>query len=488
MAYLAGVEHDIFLSYAHGNPVLREWSLRVEGLLRDSLGILLGDRDNLLSIFTDKDALQGNDFLTPQLKTAVESSAALVIILTRHYVKSPWCQGEVKWFTAIAKNVAEGIFVIRAQPVLAADWPAPLKQNGEPILGYTFCDDREDALPYGILEQQTDKLGQAVVQLSQALFQFLRRRNEAASVSPPAPPSAAPGGVRPRVFVGFTTEDLEPDRSALAAQLSAGGELDVAAPAAPEEVDKIHALIAAAAEDSVGLVQLCGRASGRWARSADGYIADQIRQFEGKRRSTWLVLGSGLELAKLPASPYADFLKARDKRFHPAPTATEIRDALTAAAPADAPFACTLFVQSRKSYELAERQLRLKINDIRAKQLIDAVLLPIPPIYTIQEAGQLAALLQQRSQRAADIQAGLLILTDEPALLGEDLLEYRRDTGVGTARWPAAIVDASSASTVTEVDLGYPVFRLGDPAFSANLVQWLRGSVGTGGTGRGTGP
>src|SRR5262245_51491909 len=88
MAYVTGVEHDIFLSYAHGNQTLREWSLRVEGLLRDSLGILLGDRDNLLSIFTDKDALQGNDFLTPQLKGGVESSAALVIILTRHYVRS----------------------------------------------------------------------------------------------------------------------------------------------------------------------------------------------------------------------------------------------------------------------------------------------------------------------------------------------------------------------------------------------------------------
>src|SRR5215475_9348128 len=285
MAFVAGVKHDVFLSYAHGNPILREWSLRVEGLLRGSLGTLLGDRDNLLSIFTDKDSLQGNDFLTPQLKTGVESSAALVIILTRHYVKSPWCQGEAKWFTAVATNAAARIFVIRAQPVPAADWPSPLKQNGEPILGYAFCDDREDALPYGMLEQQTDKLGQAVVQLSQALFLFLRRQNEAASASRPAPPSAAASAVRPRVFVGFTTEDLEPDRAAMAAQLSAGGDVEVVAPPAPEEVDKIHGFVASAAEDSAALVQLCGRASGRWARSADGYIADQIRQFEGKHRS-----------------------------------------------------------------------------------------------------------------------------------------------------------------------------------------------------------
>src|SRR5262245_5221925 len=483
--YADGFEHDFFLSYAHGNATLRDWSLRVEGLLRDSLGILLGDRDNRLSVFTDRDALQGNDFLTPQLKGGVESSAAIVIILTRFYVKSPWCQGEATWFASVARGAAERIFVIRAQPVSTSDWPAPLKRNGEPMLGYAFCDDREDALPYGMLGQQEQFLGQAIIQLSQALFQFLRRRRTTVSQPAPSPPA---GADRPRVFVGFTTEDLEGDRAALATQLSAGGELDVAAPPTPDDVNDIHDLTASSAESCAALVQLCGRASGRWARSADGYIGDQIRQFEAKRRPSWLVLAPGIELSKLPASPYAEFLAARDKRFTRTPSAVEIRDALTASTGAGASFACTIFIQSRKAYEAAERRLRKKLADVRDAHLVDALLLPIPPIYTIQEAKQLEALLQQRRQRAADIQAGLLILTDQPEFLGEDLLEYRRDAGVGAARWPVAIVDASQAPAVTESDVGYPVFRLEDPAFVTDLAHWLRDRGPNGGTGHGSGP
>src|SRR5262249_60467412 len=98
---------------------------------------------------------------------------------------------------------------------------------------------------------------------------------------------------------------------------------------------------------------------------------------------------------------------------------------------------------------------------------------PRPRIYTIQEAKQLEALLQQRRQRAADIQAGLLILTDQPEFLREDLLEYRRDAGVGAARRPGAIVDASQAPAVTESGVGYPGVRLQDPPLGPDLPPRL---------------
>jgi len=471
MPYAAGVDHDFFLSYAHGNDLLRAWSLRVETKLRGSLEILLGDRERKLSVFTDSEDLQGNGFLSPQLKRGVESSAAIIIILTHHYTRSPWCRQEAAWFASVARDAADRIFVIRAQNVAPADWPEPLKLNGEPMLGYAFCDEDEAALPYGLHGQQEQQLDGAVVRLSKAMFHFLRSRRP-----PPPRPAATPGSKdRPRVFLGFATEDLEPERASLADRLSADGTFDVDAPAIPEDVEEIHDRVARAAEECSALVQLCGRASGRWKRSADGYIAGQIRVFESKRRPLWLARAANLDLARLPSSPYADFLAARAERLGPEPTVADLRSLLTAAESKASAIACTIFIQSRQSYASVEQRLRQKLHEAGKASRINARLLPLPPIYATTNPRQIEALLEQRSQRAVDIQAEILLLTENRELLGEDLDEYWRDSSSGAATWPAAIIDATTDGPVmTEADMGHPVFRLEDPAFGASFADWLR--------------
>src|SRR6185369_12264680 len=117
MSFVGKVDYDVFLSYAHGNDDLRNWSLGVERMLANALNTHLADRASELKLFTDADRLQGNGFIDPQLKPAVQSSAALVIIMTEHYVKSPSCLDEASWYLEKAKP--DSVFVIRAQNVAA---------------------------------------------------------------------------------------------------------------------------------------------------------------------------------------------------------------------------------------------------------------------------------------------------------------------------------------------------------------------------------
>jgi hypothetical protein len=462
---LPGVKYDYFLSYAHGGDDLLAWSKRVENKLSGALQLMFGDRDKQLSVFRDYDALQGNGFLTPQLKGGAESSAAIVVILTHLYQKSPWCQKEAAWFAAAAGN-AERIFVICAQNLPEDAWPAALRQNGERMVGYRFCDEGDDALPYGLLGQQ-DQLDASIAGLSKALFKYLRTRQK------PSLPAPAPGSDRPRLFVGFTTEDIEEERADLAKRLSADGAFSIVAPEVPDDLEQIHDVAAAAAEDCAALVQICGRASGRWKRSADGFIAGQIRLFEARRRPSWLTLAPNLDPARLASSPYADFLAARMDRMRPGPAVADLQGMLTAIPAKAAAGACTIFIQSRQTYADLEKQLRQKLLDASKGSPIRTRVLPAPPIYLATNPQQIDSLLDQRSQRAKDIQAELLFLTEDRTLLGEDLDEYWRDSSGGIVTWPAAIVDTTSGPAVTEADIGHPVFRLDDPSFGTVLTAWL---------------
>jgi hypothetical protein len=478
MSYVGGVENDIFLSYAHGNPSQRKWSLEVERMLGDALNTHLGDRAHELTIFTDEKKLKGNGVIDELLKPEVQSSAVLLLIMTDHYVQSPSCLAELGWFQEKAKTF-ERIFIIRATNVPANKWPNSLTVNGQTVFGYTFCDDRADALPYGMFNQQ-EELGQSIVKLSAELAQFLRDRRAKSTQKPPDAaagvpvPSIVKPDRRPQVLIGFVIEELEEQRKRLAESLATTHELQVLAPPFPDAANEVHDIAEAAAKAGAALVQLCGAGSGRWRRTADGYVADQISVFEAARRPTWLMMADGVDLKTQTPSPYVDFLEARKERFKRIPTGDELL-LMVRPLPGTIVPSCTIYIQSRKAYEAIERSLREQIGSIREKKLVDALPLPVPPLYTIQNEQQLLALTAQRS---ANIQAGLEILGDRPDFLLADLLDYRQDKEAGVARWPAAIIAAPDAPSVTKDDVGgYPVFSLKSPAFDTEFADWLRGCL-----------
>lgn len=471
MPILPGVNYDYFLSYAHGSPDLTAWSARVDNKLRGALHFLLADRNQQLSVFRDSQALQGNGYLTPQLKAAVQSSGAIVIILSRLYKESWWCQQEAEWFRAVARDEPERIFVICAQNLPENEWPESLKLNGERMVGYVFSDQDPGALPYGWFEQH-DQLDAAVARLSKAIFKYLDNRRK---VPPPAP---AIDNNRPRLFLGFVTEDVEKERMDLANRLSA--DFIVVAPTIPDDLGEIYDVAAAATQDCAALVQICGPASGRWKRSADGYVAGQIRLFEAMPLPIWLMSAATLDPARLVSSPYAEFMAPRMDRLRPEPTAADLLGLLAPPPPAPlnaAGIACTIFIQSRQTYVEIERELREGLYAAGMREGISFTFLPRPPIYVAETAHQIEALLKQRRQRLGKIHAEILFLTNNLEFLDEDMKEYGRDFSSGTATWPAAIIDATAVPVVTEAEMGHPVFRQNDPQFITDLTGWLHRCV-----------
>ena len=270
------------------------------------------------------------------------------------------------------------------------------------------------------------------------------------------------------------TEDLEDERNALAASLRAAG-LGVVAPEWPAEVDDIRDLATKAAEGCAGLVQLCGNASGRWRHDPDGFVAYQIRLFEASRRPRWLVRAGSLNLDRLKPAAYADIIQARRDELvdvaDPASILSTLQPpAVQASAPA-APLACSVFLQSRIEYREEEEHLRAALNGVTS---VEAHILPAPPIWALANAGQISGLLDMRRRLAANLDAQLLMVTDRPELLTEDMLDYVREQRMaGMIRLPAAIVDTTGRVDPQELGVRLPVFQLGAPDFGARIGAWL---------------
>jgi len=503
--------HDVFFSYSHGDEELRGWSLELAELIQSTLRTALGDRDRKLSVYVDPQ-VERNEHLRPQLQEAVESAATQVIVMTGYYTQSPWCKQEVGWFQAAMRSQEAAyppgdgkekrpgrVFVIRAQNVAASLWPEGLVQAGEPLPGYRCCDevaDREEApwvRPWGLLDRK-EKLQQMVGglcdELVQALYEIRRqdakRRVVEQRRAEEADPNAGPR--RHRIFLGFVTEDLEYDRGALRDQLAAVPTLEVVAPERPADIDDIRDEVTELAASCDAMIQLCGRAAGAWQYDADGFIVNQIRQFEARRLPTWLVAVAWLKLAELPAaSVYANLLRAREeagKLARTPPLATAIGEEIEAErrrrtsaasgdpAPADLP-ECVVFIPSRKEYATVETNIRKSLQGQRA---VSVAIVPLTPVWNLTDPRDLKEVAALRQKRAAEIDGEFLILAGYPTLEEDDFFEWRRlrRQTAAQARPPAAIVDGTSGVVPPGFPSDVRFLRLGTPTFESELTAWLQ--------------
>jgi len=159
MAHLQGYRHDVFVSYAHA-PQLSDWSQKLCESLASALNYLLGYNTTQpgVDIWMDPD-LRRNLPLTAQLRSRIEESALLLIVMSRFYLSSEWCGKEVAWFEAAARSrVAprSRIFIVHPEPTDRAKWPSALHD----LPGYTFHSDTRSArvvLPFGFIGNEEDK-------------------------------------------------------------------------------------------------------------------------------------------------------------------------------------------------------------------------------------------------------------------------------------------------------------------------------------------
>ena len=116
------MKHNIFISYAWvDNEVYpsadKGWvSTFVDGL-RKHLAHEMGRRDEAERIWLDYEQMRGNDSVTSTIKSQVEASRTLVLVLSNGYLASTWCREELATFVQKFGADSGRIFVVQMSPV-----------------------------------------------------------------------------------------------------------------------------------------------------------------------------------------------------------------------------------------------------------------------------------------------------------------------------------------------------------------------------------
>ena len=138
MAYVAGYEHDVFISYAHidDEPLGAEkgWVTTLAGYLKNVLDKGLGCRDTV--IWMDH-GLTGNEPFAQRIEDALRRSATLLVIASPSYLKSEWCARERNAFLkAVRERSAAGsrIFRVDFDQLDRNEFPPEFQE----LLGYPF--------------------------------------------------------------------------------------------------------------------------------------------------------------------------------------------------------------------------------------------------------------------------------------------------------------------------------------------------------------
>ncbi|ETX01949.1 MAG: hypothetical protein ETSY2_36405 [Candidatus Entotheonella gemina] len=181
--------------------------------------------------------LPGNVELTDTLKQRVEQSATLLIIMTRPYLSSDWCEKEREWFEKEIKQRGRGIenvFVVRAMATDNEKWPDFLKDRfGETVLGYPFCNEAEGraARPFGWVQPTDSSTSVEFIDALTRLASDMATRLDDIRKTTPAP-HATPydSGARMRsvaaerpIFVAPGTEEVRPVVEEIRMQLEQKG-------------------------------------------------------------------------------------------------------------------------------------------------------------------------------------------------------------------------------------------------------------------------
>jgi hypothetical protein len=85
MAFVPGFDHDVFISYAHGDD--RDWINRFLDRLRPKLSGLLPGAD----IWIDKDDLRKSRDFEQDIPASLEKSAVLISLVSPTYITRPYC-------------------------------------------------------------------------------------------------------------------------------------------------------------------------------------------------------------------------------------------------------------------------------------------------------------------------------------------------------------------------------------------------------------
>ena len=106
--------HDLFISYAHVDDLPLFGTKWVSTLLQDLRNLLAQKMGRLdACIWWDETELRGNHDVTSEIRTILQQSATLLMVLSPSYVKSKWCMQEKDLFFEVLGGKAQGrVFVV----------------------------------------------------------------------------------------------------------------------------------------------------------------------------------------------------------------------------------------------------------------------------------------------------------------------------------------------------------------------------------------
>jgi hypothetical protein len=133
MAQITGYTHDIFISYAHNDNYEFGGHPGWVDLFEDWLYNWLSKRRGLtdLGIWRDKERMHGNTVFDDAIQDALDSSAIFLALTSRNYLKSDYCQKELRRFHhhsqqrgGLRVGESSRLFNILLHNIPYQDWPA----------------------------------------------------------------------------------------------------------------------------------------------------------------------------------------------------------------------------------------------------------------------------------------------------------------------------------------------------------------------------
>lgn len=285
MAYHAGYQNDIFISYAHVDDVELSgpgWVTMFVRYLKAMLAKKLG-RTNSCKIWSDH-GLKRDELVTPQIMEEVRGSATLLIMLSPAYIGSAWCGKELREFfdNVRDRERSKSVFIVEVDRTEGSQRPAELADRA----GFRFWfqdpdNDTSHILGWPHPNPDRDKeyfseLDDLVQQIVDA-FNRLRADKTSDKRAPPEPHGAA--------YLAQVTDDLDAERNGVRRFLEQSGLRVVPAGWYPLDAAAFRRSARADIDAADVFVQLLSAVAGKRPRPARGVCEVPAPARPGRREA-----------------------------------------------------------------------------------------------------------------------------------------------------------------------------------------------------------
>src|SRR4030095_7939057 len=154
MAFNPNLGRDLFISYARvdDEPVFGvKWVRTLLQDLRNLLAQKMG-RHEAFSIWWDEINLRGNHAVTPEIRTAVQQSATMLMVLSPGYLASQWCRQEKDLFFEVLGGTPQDRVFVVAQGVRREAPARPSELADLKCYRFWYQDEYNQARTLGMLE------------------------------------------------------------------------------------------------------------------------------------------------------------------------------------------------------------------------------------------------------------------------------------------------------------------------------------------------